>query len=103
MPAKFKPSDRDYPKDARGRRMNTQNPVKKWIHHYLKNQSNQTLLDAINSDRTKPKHRTKYRNELVRRGVKLVYQMEDGTQIERTNLALMQYAKENNKRFFNAK
>ena len=99
MPAKFKPSERDYPKNARGQRMNTQTPVKKWIHHYLKAQSVQTLLDAINSDRTKPKHRTKYRNELLRRGIKLVYQMEDGTQIERTRQAILNYAKENGGRF----
>ena len=99
MPAKFKPSERDYPKDARGRRMSTQVQVKKWKHHYLKNQSVQTLLDAINSDRTKPKHKAKFRNELVRRGVKLVYQMEDGTQIERTQQALIDYARENGGRF----
>jgi len=97
MPAKFKPSDRDYPKNARGQRMNTQNPVKKWVHHYLKAQSVKTLLDAINSDRTKPKHKVKFRNELTRRGIKLVYQMEDGTQIERTSKALMDYARANPK------
>jgi len=98
MPAKFKPSDRDYPKDARGRRMNTHNPVKKWKHHYLKNQSVETLLEAINSDRTKPKHRTKYRNELTRRGIKTVY-VVNGEQIERTRQALLDYAKENGGRF----
>ena len=103
MPAKFKQSDRDYPKDARGRRMNTHNPVKKWIHHYLKNQSVQTLLDAINSSRTKPKHKAKYRNELVRRGIKLVYKLEDGTQLERTHQALIDYARKNGGRFLNVK
>tara|TARA_A100001011_G_scaffold105648_1_gene111894 strand:- start:69 stop:368 length:300 start_codon:yes stop_codon:yes gene_type:complete len=98
MPAKFKPSERDYPKDARGRRMSTQVQVKKWKHHYLKNQSVQTLLDAINSDRTKPKHRTKYRNELSRRGIKTVY-VVNGEQIERTRQALLDYARENGGRF----
>ena len=98
MPAKFKPSERDYPKDARGRRMSTQVQVKKWKHHYLKNQSVQTLLDAINSDRTKPKHRTKYRNELSRRGIKTVY-VVNGEQIERTRQALIDYARENGGRF----
>ena len=44
MPAKFKPSEREYPKNARGQRMNTQTPVKKWTHHYLKAQSVQTLI-----------------------------------------------------------
>ena len=52
MPAKFKTSDRVYDKNARGVRMNTQNPVKKYKHYYLKNTSQQELLDAINSDRT---------------------------------------------------
>ena len=98
MPAKFKPSERDYPKDARGRRMSTQVQVKKWKHHYLKNQSVQTLLDAINSDRTKPKHRTKFRNELARRGIKTVY-VVNGEQIERTRQALLDYAKKNGGRF----
>ena len=44
MPAKFKPSERVYDKNARGVRMNTQNPVKKMKHHYLKNQSKETLF-----------------------------------------------------------
>tara|TARA_Y100001937_G_C7108936_1_gene326536 strand:+ start:481 stop:723 length:243 start_codon:yes stop_codon:yes gene_type:complete len=79
MPAKFKPSERVYPKDARGRRMDTQNPVKKWKHHYLKAQSKETLFDAINSSRTKPKHRIKYINELIRRGIKIVWRTDDGS------------------------
>jgi len=36
MPAKFKPSERVYDRNQRGVRMNTQNPVKKMKHHYLK-------------------------------------------------------------------
>ena len=98
MPAKFKPSEREYPKDARGRRMNTQVQVKKWKHHYLKAQSVETLLEAINSSRTKPKHRTKYRNELTRRGIKTVY-VVNGEQIERTQQALLDYARKNGGRF----
>jgi len=73
MPAKFKPSERDYPKNARGQRMNTHQPIKKWKHHYLKAQSKEILIEAINSDRTKPKHRVKYVNELARRGVQIVW------------------------------
>tara|TARA_R100000742_G_C4248928_1_gene67466 strand:+ start:369 stop:608 length:240 start_codon:yes stop_codon:yes gene_type:complete len=74
MPAKFKPSERDYPKDHYGRRVSQNgNPVKKYKHHYLKCQSVDTLLNAINSSRTKPKHRQKFVNELTRRGVKLVW------------------------------
>ena len=99
MPAKFKPSERVYAKNARGARMSTQPRSKNFKHYYLKNQSKETLFEAINSSRTKPKHKAKYRNELVRRGVKLVYQMEDGTQIPRTRQALLDYAKENGGKF----
>ena len=77
MPAKFKPSERVYAKDQRGRRMNTQNPVKKYKHYYLKDTPKQELFDAINSSRTKPKHRIKYLNELVRRGVKVVWEVSN--------------------------
>ena len=99
MPAKFKPSERVYAKNSRGARMSTQPRSKNFKHYYLKNTSQQELLDAINSSRTKPKHKAKFRNELVRRGVKLVYQMEDGTQIPRTHQALIDYARENGGRF----
>ena len=68
MPAKFKPSERVYAKNARGVRMSTQPRSRSFKHYYLKNTSQQELLDAINSDRTKPKHKAKFRNELVRRG-----------------------------------
>ena len=99
MPAKFKPSERVYAKNSRGARMSTQPRSRSFKHYYLKNTSQQELLDAINSSRTKPKHKAKFRNELVRRGVKLVYQMEDGTQIERTQQALIDYARENGGKF----
>jgi hypothetical protein len=95
MPAKFKPSEREYSRNAFGRMNTVQSKAKKLIHHYLKCQSEKTLLDAINADRTKPKHKQKYRNELTRRGIKLVYQMEDGTQVERTRDALHKYYKAN--------
>ena len=71
MPAKFKPSERIM-NFARGQRMNTASGKnKKFKHYYLKNTSKEELFDAINSSRTKPKHRQKYINELVRRGVKI--------------------------------
>ena len=77
MPAKFKPSERVYAKDARGRRINTDNPIKRWKHFYLKQVPKQELFDAINSDRTKPKHRVKYVNELVCRGIKIVWNSKE--------------------------
>ena len=64
MPAKFKPSEKT---------LNRVTKKYKTTHFYLKSQTVQTLLDAINSDRTKGKHKMKYRNELDRRGVKLVW------------------------------
>jgi hypothetical protein len=73
MPAKFKPSERVYDRNRRGVRMDTQKSVKKFKHHYLKCQSKETLFEAVNSSRTKPKHRQKYLNELVRRGIKIVW------------------------------
>jgi len=76
MPAKFKPSERVYAKDARGRRMSTDSQKnKRYKHYYLKDTPKQELFDAINSSRTKPKHRIKYLNELVRRGVKVVWEV----------------------------
>ena len=44
---------------------------KRYKHYYLKNTSKEELFDAINSSRTKPQHKQKYLNELVRRGVKI--------------------------------
>ena len=71
MPAKFKPSEKVM-NFARGQRMNTASGKnKKFKHYYLKNTSKEELFDAINSSRTKPKHKQKYLNELVRRGVKI--------------------------------
>jgi len=75
MPAKFKPSERVYARNARGARMNTQNEKKKWKHHYLKCQSKETIFEAINSSRTKPKHKQKFLNELTRRGIKVVWEV----------------------------
>jgi len=71
MPAKFKPSERIHNR-ARGQRMDTASGKnKRYKHYYLKNTSKQELFDAINSNRTKPKHKQKYVNELVRRGIKI--------------------------------
>lgn len=74
MPAKFKPSDRVYRKDARGRRMSTDSQkCKVYKHYYLKQTPKAELFAAINSDRTKPKHRVKFLNELIRRGIKVIW------------------------------
>ena len=71
MPAKFKPSERIHNR-VRGQRMNTASAKnKKWKHYWLKCTAKDELFTAINSPRTKPKHRIKFINELVRRGVKI--------------------------------
>ena len=73
MPAKFKPSERIHNR-VRGQRMNTASAKnKKFKHYYLKSTPKQELFDAVNSDRTKPKHRQKFLNELVRRGIQIVW------------------------------
>ena len=64
MPAKFKPSEAT---------LNRVTKKYKTTHFYLKSQTVQTLLEAINNDRTRGKDKIKYRNELDRRGVKLVW------------------------------
>ena len=75
MPAKFKPSQRAMTRNSFGRMsVATSGKTKpKMVHHYLKCQSVDTLIEAINADRTKPKHRAKCVNELTRRGVRLVW------------------------------
>ena len=79
MPAKFKPRERVYDRNARGVRMNTHNPVKKFKHHYLKCQSKETLFAEINKHNVKPKQRQKCLNELTRRGVKVVWRKPDAS------------------------
>lgn len=74
MPSKFKESERVYRKDARGRRMSTDSQkCKEYKHFYLKQTPKEELFTAINSPRTKPKHRVKFLNELTRRGIKVVW------------------------------
>ena len=74
MPAKFKPSEKAMTRNSFGRMSVASGKTKpKIVHHYLKCQSTKTLIDAINADRTKPKHRVKFVNELIRRGVNLVW------------------------------
>jgi hypothetical protein len=76
MPAKFKPSERIVNR-VRGQRMNTASSKnKKYQNYWLKNTPKQELFDAINSSRTKPKHKQKFRNELVRRGIKIEWLTE---------------------------
>ena len=63
MPVKFKPSQTTL---VRG----TKNTVT--THYYIKNTPKEELIDYINNGQ-KPKKKKKCRNELTRRGVKLVW------------------------------
>jgi len=75
VPAKFKESERVFPKGARGQKMNTSSPVKKWKHFYLKQTSVVELLKEINGDYTKPKQKQKCLNELARRKIGIVWKV----------------------------
>ncbi len=63
MPAKFKPSAKIL--------VNRQQKIYKTVHYYLRNTSEEELVEAVLSSNTKPKHKQKYKNELVRRGFDL--------------------------------
>ena len=62
MPVKFKTSQTTF---VKGQGRKTQ-------HYYMKNTSTEELIDYINKGQ-KPKIKQKCRNELTRRGVKLVW------------------------------
>lgn len=59
MPAKFKESQT---RVVNRRKVGMQ-------HFYLRSTSTDDLLEALEKDSTKPKHKHKYRNELIKRGV----------------------------------
>ena len=63
MPIKFSPSFKEFNKQTKSVSIK---------HDYIKNKTKQELIDYINNGQ-KPKIKQKCRNELTRRGVKLVY------------------------------
>lgn len=63
MPVKFAKSFKEYNKATKKTSMK---------HDYIKNKSQEELFEYINNGQ-KPKIKQKCRNELVRRGVKIVY------------------------------
>ena len=63
MPIKLKQSSKHY--DRVTKKTTVQN-------HYMKNQSLDTLFSELNKDNTRPKVKQKIRNELARRGIKIV-------------------------------
>jgi hypothetical protein len=67
MPVKFKKSAKTV---ARGTK------TVSIEHFYMKCMSKKALFEAVNDKRTKPKVKQKCCNELVRRGVKIVWEAE---------------------------
>lgn len=63
MPTKLKQSSQTYNR-ATGKTTTE--------HYYIKNQSLDTLFEELNRDNTKPKVKQKIRNEINRRGIKIV-------------------------------
>ena len=64
MPVKFKKSAKTV---ARGTKIVTTE------HFYMKSMSKKALFEALNDPRTKPKQKQKCQNELVRRGINIVW------------------------------
>ncbi len=63
MPTKYKPSEV---------KIDRQTKVKSIQHFYIKQLSQDELFKMLNADNTKPKLKQKIRNELSRRGVRIV-------------------------------
>ena len=63
MPTKFKPSEVIVDRGTKKRSIK---------HYYIKNVSQDELFKMLNTDNTKPKLKQKIRNELFRRGVRIV-------------------------------
>ena len=64
MPTKLRPSSNTYNR-ATGKTT--------LEHYYIKNISKKELFEELNKDNTKPKVKAKIRNELTRRGIKIVW------------------------------
>tara|TARA_B100001057_G_scaffold75220_1_gene69945 strand:- start:9149 stop:9367 length:219 start_codon:yes stop_codon:yes gene_type:complete len=70
MPTKFKPSEVIVDRTTKKRSVR---------HHYIKNVSQDELFSTLNNESTSQKKKQKIRNELSRRGVRIVItQKESG-------------------------
>jgi|TARA_B100001094_G_C18092245_1_gene751050 hypothetical protein len=63
MPVKFKPSHKSF---VKGQGVKIE-------HSYIKTIAQDELIEYLNNSNSKPKIKQKVRNELTRRGVKLVW------------------------------
>jgi len=68
MPVKLKPSVV---------KIDRQTKKKSIEHTYAKTQTKEVLFEMLNHQYTTPKVKQKIRNELVRRGVKIIWQAKD--------------------------
>jgi|TARA_B100001093_G_C26751619_1_gene981418 hypothetical protein len=64
MPVKLKPSQVIVDRKTKAKTI---------THFFAKSTPKKELFDMLNNDNTKPKVKQKVRNELTRRGVKVVY------------------------------
>jgi len=65
MPVKLKPSQVLIDRNTK---------TKKIQHFFIKSTPQQELFELLNNHNTKPKVKQKIRNELTRRGIKIVWQ-----------------------------
>ena len=63
MPTKYKPSEV---------KIDRQTKIKSIQHYYMKQLSQEELFTMLNAENTKPKLKQKIRNELYKRGVRIV-------------------------------
>ena len=70
MPMKFKKSHREYKRGIPAAKQ-------KMKHYFMHNTPKQELFDYINSSNAKPKVVQKCMNELVRRGIKVVWSAKE--------------------------
>ena len=74
MPIKLRPSAKEWVRTDRFSREGK--AIIK--HYYIKTISTKDLFEELNKDNTKPKVKQKIRNELTRRGIKIVKRVING-------------------------
>ena len=79
MPVKYKPSEV---------KIDRQTKVKSIQHYYMKQLSQEELFNMLNAENTKPKLKQKIRNELSRRGVRIVKSSKQAGAVSYTHLTL---------------
>ena len=70
MPTKLKPSQKKFVRGGNPKTAPTE-------HFYIKQTAKEELFKMLNQSNTKPKVKQKIRNELVRRGITIVWKQKD--------------------------